>query len=187
MPRCTGRSSRTGKPCKKDAIKGGTVCSTHGGKAPQVKAAAERRQQEAAAEIAIVAYGIPREIDPHNALLHELYRTHGHITWLEQQISALEADSLHGPVGGGENSIPRHEPHVLIRMCMDERKHYAAVARDCIKAGIEQRRMELTEQLAEQIAAFARGVMDDLGINPNSEKARVAFRKHLTLLAGGNA
>ncbi|MCK9628495.1 MAG: hypothetical protein M0R37_07885 [Bacteroidales bacterium] len=41
--RCTAHSSRTGAPCKHYAIKGGTVCRTHGGAAPQVKAKAEER------------------------------------------------------------------------------------------------------------------------------------------------
>ena len=40
---CTAHSSRTGKPCQKAAIAGGTVCSTHGGRAPQVKEAARVR------------------------------------------------------------------------------------------------------------------------------------------------
>lgn len=43
MPICTASSSRTGKPCKRAAIPGGTVCPTHGGSAPQVKAAAKLR------------------------------------------------------------------------------------------------------------------------------------------------
>jgi len=33
------------RPCRNWAIKGGTVCPYHGGKAPQVKAAAQRRLQ----------------------------------------------------------------------------------------------------------------------------------------------
>ena len=44
--RCAGHSSRTGLPCKKRPIKGGTVCQTHGGGAPQVKAAAEKRLED---------------------------------------------------------------------------------------------------------------------------------------------
>jgi hypothetical protein len=36
-------SSRTGKPCNRYAIAGGTVCIMHGGGAPQVKAAAAAR------------------------------------------------------------------------------------------------------------------------------------------------
>lgn len=50
--RCTAKSSRTGEPCKKWAIQGGTVCDTHGGRAPQVKQAAMERIRDAAADVA---------------------------------------------------------------------------------------------------------------------------------------
>ena len=40
---CAGHSSRTGKPCKKAPILGGTVCATHGGSAPQVQQKARER------------------------------------------------------------------------------------------------------------------------------------------------
>lgn len=40
---CTARSSRTGEPCKLTAVRGATVCQVHGGRAPQVRAAAARR------------------------------------------------------------------------------------------------------------------------------------------------
>lgn len=47
--KCTGHNAR-GLPCGNRPIRGGTVCSTHGGSAPQVKAAAQQRQVEAAAQ-----------------------------------------------------------------------------------------------------------------------------------------
>lgn len=40
---CRATSKSTGKRCTKDAIPGGVVCRYHGGEAPQVKRAAERR------------------------------------------------------------------------------------------------------------------------------------------------
>lgn len=46
--RCTARSSRTGERCKRAAMLGGNVCRSHGGNAPQVKAKAQRRLQQAA-------------------------------------------------------------------------------------------------------------------------------------------
>jgi len=45
--RCTAHSS-SGERCKKAAILGGNVCQTHGGGAPQVRAAAMRRLEAAA-------------------------------------------------------------------------------------------------------------------------------------------
>jgi hypothetical protein len=44
--KCTAHSSRTGKPCQQYAIKGATVCKTHGGAAPQVKRKAEERLRQ---------------------------------------------------------------------------------------------------------------------------------------------
>ena len=41
--KCKAKSSRTGEPCKRYAIAGGTVCPFHGGNSPQVKDAAKRR------------------------------------------------------------------------------------------------------------------------------------------------
>lgn len=46
MTTCTAHSSRTGQPCRKAPVKGATVCATHGGRAPQVVAAAARRAEE---------------------------------------------------------------------------------------------------------------------------------------------
>lgn len=43
-PGCTGHSSQNGgRACRKVTIRGGFVCTTHGGRSPQVKAAAARR------------------------------------------------------------------------------------------------------------------------------------------------
>lgn len=40
---CTAKSTTTGNRCTKAAIKGGTVCPTHGGSAPQVRRRAALR------------------------------------------------------------------------------------------------------------------------------------------------
>jgi hypothetical protein len=44
--RCTARTS-SGAPCRRSPILGGTVCATHGGRAPQVQARARQRLLEA--------------------------------------------------------------------------------------------------------------------------------------------
>lgn len=44
--RCTATVRSTGERCKRAAIKGGTVCTSHGGKAPQVQKKARERLAE---------------------------------------------------------------------------------------------------------------------------------------------
>lgn len=51
--RCRAHRS-DGEPCKRPPIRGGTVCSSHGGRAPAVRAAADRRLAERAAEVQAV-------------------------------------------------------------------------------------------------------------------------------------
>ena len=73
-PQCTATSSRSGKRCRRQPIKGGTVCATHGGRAPQVVAAAQRRlvAMEAAGVVIVCATGRPlaRYCHPHSAPKH---------------------------------------------------------------------------------------------------------------------
>lgn len=47
MAQCNA-TNRQGQPCRQPAIKGGNVCKTHGGSAPQVLAKARQRLLEAA-------------------------------------------------------------------------------------------------------------------------------------------
>lgn len=56
MSQCTATAKSTGNQCKRDAIKGGTVCYVHGGSAGQVKEKAQERLDELA-EPAIVELG----------------------------------------------------------------------------------------------------------------------------------
>ena len=69
--RCTAHNRR-GAPCKRYAIRGGTVCPTHGGSAPQVRAKANQRLRDMMAEaidpdrwmreVAAIAYQDIREL-----------------------------------------------------------------------------------------------------------------------------
>ncbi len=65
---CKGHSARTQKPCRRAANKGGVVCPTHGGGAPQVKAKAQERLNDL--------------IDPDRALRQAAYLAYSDITTL---------------------------------------------------------------------------------------------------------
>lgn len=46
------------------------------------------------AEHAVATYGLPRDIDPSEALLDEVRWTAGHVSWLRDRIQELEQDAL---------------------------------------------------------------------------------------------
>lgn len=182
-PRC-GAKKRQGSGTCMQAAGWGTdhvgvgACKLHGGKTPNARKAAQHEQ----AEKAVVIYGLPREIDPHSALMEELWRTAGHVSWLGTLIAEFEADGdlkqyQHTEVGG---TIER--PAVWIELYHRERKHFAEIAKTCVAVGIEERRVHLAEQQGQLLAQVIRGVLTDLGVADRPEVPAVV-RRHLTLVA----
>lgn len=169
-PRCTATNAR-GQRCQKRPIVGGTVCATHGGSAPQVKAAAERRLLERQALLAVESFGLPREVDPHEALLEELHRTAGAVSWL----GAVVADLERGEITWGRTSVTKGGPqagtthaagvNVWVQLWQAERKHLLDVAKACASAGIEERRIRLAESSGQVLAGVVRAVLDRLGLS----------------------
>ena len=181
--RCTAHS-RSGAQCKRSAALGSTVCASHGGKAPQVKAAAARRLQEEAAQEAIATYGLPVEVEPHTALLEELHRSGGHVRWLGAVVAALDTEDGRGRLI--EKTMFGEQPAVWIKLYKDERRHFADVARACVAAGIEERRVKIAEAEALLVADVFRRVYDDpeLGLTAGQRKAAMtATARHLRLVA----
>ena len=44
-----------------------------------------------------MSFGLPREVDPHEALLEEVHRMAGHVAWLGELVAALERKQIvHG-------------------------------------------------------------------------------------------
>lgn len=187
--RCKAKSTTTGDQCRRRAAPGCEVCTSHGGKAPQVRAAGERRLAEEQAARRLVTYGLPREVDPHTALLEELHRTAGHVAWLGELVASLHhADDPDPTVLGNGGSHDPTEAHaaksglkqytrterftveqesVWLRMYRDERAHLAKVAKDCIAAGIAERQVEIEQEkvnlLAVQVLEFVKAIVPALG------------------------
>lgn len=178
--RCTAKSSRSGKRCKKAKAHGTDVCATHGAGAPQVKAAGQRRREEAAARAAVETYGLPVEIDPHDALLQEVHRTAGHVAWLGNIVRDLERDDLvWGTTELAERSgsewgtahIEKSGPNVWLDLYQRERAHLVKVAKTAIDAGIDERRVQLAEQQGQLIVQVIRATLADLGVEVTPDVA----------------
>jgi hypothetical protein len=180
--RCHARKSN-GEPCSKWAIKGCTVCGSHGGKAPQVRAAAEQRMKVAAAEKAVARYGLAVEVDPIPALLQELHRSAGAVAWL----NTILADANEGDLTQQSRVTGSAVPSALWEIYTRERAHFAKVAKDCASAGIEERRVQFIEEQGRQIADVIRRIVVGLGLDPGDEEVRGVVRRELTVIDGGAA
>lgn len=157
-------------------------CRKHGGTSPALTRAAATEQ----AKEAVDNYGLPRDIDPHSALLEELARTAGHVAFLQRVTGELEQGAMVGPVGGGQGGFPSWEPSVWIRLYQAERKHLTQVAKTCVDVGIEERRIKLAEEQGELIARVINGVLGDLSLTKKQlEEAPQVVGRHLRLAAAG--
>lgn len=155
-------------------------CKYHGGAAPTYKVQVEQIM----AETAVEQYGLPTEVDPHTALLGELYRTQGHVEWLRMRVAELETEDMVGPVGGGQGGHPSYEPSVWIRMYRDERVHLSRVAKSCIDAGIQERQVKIVEQQAQLFAGALQRILMALGVADHPEAPKIVRRELLELEGG---
>lgn len=197
--KCHAHSKRDpAKHCGDWAEQGAEVCRRHGARAPQVKAKAERRRAEAKARRALATYGVPVTIDPLDALLAELYRTAGHVAWLADLIADLEhAENNEGKLHSGLRQWrPAGEfggswvPAVWVEMYQAERAHLARVAKACLDAGVEERRVKLAEDQGRIVADVLRNVIGRLsqlpgvtGLDVGALEVREVVRDELMKLA----
>lgn len=169
LPAGHGTPHRTG-PCKR-----------HGGATRNHVARAQRQEAERAARV----YGLPVEIDPHRALLEELWRAQGIVQWLAAEVALLDREHLYGPVGGGGDSYPRSEPHVLIRMLGEERDRLRQIGKTCHDVGIAEAQQQLAERMGAALAATIGAILDDLGVRDHPRAPEVV-RRHLLVLERGD-
>lgn len=160
--------TRAKKACRNKPLPGQRVCRMHGGSTPVALAAAKRRLDERKAILAVEAFGLPREIDPHSALLEELHRTAGAVQWLGAVVADLKqrdvAWGMTRQKSGGEDHGTTFEakPDAFYELWLRERKQLLEVAKTCIGVGIEERRVRLAEDAGRQLAGLVRAVLDRL-------------------------
>ncbi|ROO82637.1 hypothetical protein EDD29_0118 [Actinocorallia herbida] len=196
-PRCNAHAEGGTRPCMRWPRKGSAVCPRHGGKAPQTVAAATKRREAAELEEAVTTYGLPRKVGAAEALLEELYRTAGVVSYLEAEIRELggegliwgkveETDAPLTEYGGGTQTKYAAVPHVLVQLYQRERAHYAKVAKDCLTAGVDKSIIDVYEQVgASYVAMFAR-VLDQLGLTPEQRsKVRPVLLAELQAIRAG--
>ena len=96
MERC-GANTKRGAVCNKPAGWGTPYghgrCRLHGGATPTHLRAAQRQE----AERAVASLGLPRDVEPVEALLEEVHAAAGHVAWLRAHVATLEENAIvHG-------------------------------------------------------------------------------------------
>lgn len=178
--RCTAKSKQSGEQCRRFAVVGGTVCATHGGSAPQVRAAAQQRQLEAAAaaEVKKLWVGLdqaPAVADP----VLSLGRLAGA---LEQAVDVVGArvNSLGDHLAAGQGMAQMRGEIVLLERLLGQlRQALEGMAR----LGIEERKVELAQGQAELVTTAFRAGLAVLSLLPADRD--LALRTFLSELGRG--
>lgn len=148
-------------------------CKHHGGNSPSHVAKAEKEM----ASKAVTMFGLPVEIDPHQALMEEIWRTNGHVIWLGDLIANMDdKEKLKQYTDAGVT------PSVWVKMYEDERAHLVKVSAEAIKCGVAERQVQLAEEQGRLMAMVLQAFIRDpeLKLTPTQlAYAPKILRKHI--------
>lgn len=164
--------TKAGKPCKGRPIPGGTVCRYHGGNAPQVLAAGQRRlaaqRIEADAQAAVAQMGLLEVEDP----LHELSKL------------AAGSRAMLETLGARVNALTDVEvfdnasaPHARVVVEMYERAidRTHKLLDTLVKHGYAERQIAIAESEALLVSGIIRRVIAALGLTADQQKTAQAL------------
>ena len=183
---CTARN-RDGDPCRNYAMHGSAVCHAHGGRAPQVRQAAEKRlaAQAAQAELARLSLTAAPDIDPADALLRSIAASYSMCQHLRAIVESFPDDSLTEREYTGEGGMHmRRVTAAEVDLLHTWETLHARVCLGALKAGIEERRIRLAEQQASTIVTVLRAALADLGLDPGDHQVGETVARHLSLVQG---
>lgn len=155
---CAGTSkTRVGEPCDTCVTRPKTVCRFHGGAAPQVRAAVESRRSSQRAERAVAEFALARDIEPQRALLEALHRWAGVVAYLGGVIGDFTSDDDLKQLSRGSEQFER--PAVWVELYNTGLREMAKVAKACLDAGIDERRIALAEEHGRTLDGVLRRVL----------------------------
>jgi len=180
--RCVAIRKRDGQRCTKPPTRGNNVCPSHGGNAPQVKAAGQRRIAAQKARTHLETLGLPREVDPATALLEEVWRSAGHVAWLGRIIAGADHDDARLD---GSALVADGQPSVWVRLYNDERDRLAKVSKMALDAGVAQALVDIAHTQSAQLIRYTDALLRELGHDPDAPEVREMVHAQLRLVAAG--
>lgn len=156
--RCTAKANRTGERCELWAMQGTTVCQIHGGRAPQVKAAARRRLVQAEAERELAKVEVRAIGDPVVELADVAAQALAMLEWAKAR--ATKEDQ------------PDADVLAVLERAMDRA---GRMLEACGRLGLEERRVKLDEARVAIDVALIRGVLVRRGLDPDDPGVQEAI------------
>lgn len=175
---CTART-KNGRQCRNPAIPGGNVCRIHGGNAPQVRAKAQARLAEQQAQQQARLLGARQDIHPAEALLELVQRTASEVAYWRERVTQLDPQLLTwgiteqttktSPDGTETTSKHAAQAHIAYRLYIDAANRLANYSTAALKAGIDERRIQLAEQQGSLVENAIRQILNALNLTPTQQ------------------
>ncbi len=166
------------------AHKGYGPCYLHGGTLPEVNKKWIRKMEEDR----MATYGLPREVDPHSAVLEEVHRTAGHVAWLFDKIQQLGEEVESGSLG--DQTLHQFtsmglKASVWVEMYQTERAHLLRASKSAVDMGVSERQVQLAEEQGRMIAMLLQQFIDSQEIALTAAQRAIApkvIRRLLTAM-----
>lgn len=178
---CTATSKQSGNQCRRWAKPGLTVCVIHGAGTAKAKAKAAANLQAAAAVQLANRIGVKIEVSPQQALLDEVHRTAGMVAFYQEQVQNIvgdDPDLLVRSITKTEETQARYAmtvtttesvAHMWLQLYNAERVRLVQAAAAAVRAGVEERRVELAEQQGQLMVTVIRAILARLHLNPEQQ------------------
>lgn len=167
------------RACRKAPIRGGPVCVDHGGSAPQVRAAANRRLAELEAAKVLAEVEVTPIGDPLQALLDlaaEVFAKQQRLDAIVATLEQLRAD----PSRWGTEQI---DARIQLLERYTDRLH--RILETIARLGIDERRLAIEHMQLDLDAAVILGTLRALGLDTDSERVQTALEATFIAIENG--
>ncbi|UTN93071.1 hypothetical protein SEA_MARKY_68 [Streptomyces phage Marky] len=120
-------------------------------------------------------FPIPDDMSPVDVLVDELKRSAGFCFWIESKMAEWEDELVMLQTENiddkGSMQIATNNKALWMDIWQRERQHLAKVAKMCLDAGVDQRRVELAEKQASVMFMLINEAFDMLSLSPEQKAA----------------